>query len=382
MVNASALKRELRLNSWRPGDGAPPAWLRPAIKGSVQPNGTFLVSTPLGDKRVHPDHVVVEQGGAVYAWSAAEIEERVSELQESLDAGSRVLNTVGPGKSLRTAAPRKRKGSAAQPSQRSYGPVHGTPPSIEWVAIGDLHVDADYQRSTDTDPSRRLIASIASHWDWRLCMPLAVSRRVEGRYVIDGQHRLAAARLRPDIPHLPCCIASYEGPADEAAMFVAANRSRRAISRLDDFHAALVAGDEDAIEVNRVVRAAGLRVSRKTGSQSWAPGEVAFTSSIQSVLGKHGEALVTQCLRALAQGFEGQVLSQGASLFLGLTRILIAPPDRLDRDRLFRALRTRDMASWGKEVEGMKGNDLRSQTMRTAILAAYDQLGDRRASMH
>ncbi|WP_155986263.1 hypothetical protein [Novosphingobium resinovorum] len=51
-------------------------------------------------------------------------------------------------------------------------------------------------------------------------------------------------------------------------MFVAANRARRAINRLDDFHAALVAGDEDAVEINRVVEAAGLRVSRQTGSQS------------------------------------------------------------------------------------------------------------------
>ena len=155
-------------------------------------------------------------------------------------------------------------------------------------------------------------------------------------------------------------------------MFVAANRARRAINRLDDFHAALVAGDEDAIEVNRVVRAAGLTVSRKTGSQSWLPGEVAFTSSIQTVMGRHGEELVQEALQAIARAFEGQVLTNGASLFLGLTRILISPPDGLNRERLLRSLRAFDMRGWGSFVQGVDGGDARAQAMRTAILDAYN----------
>lgn len=270
-------------------DGRPlPGWLQPWMVGRVEANGTFLIQSPLGQQRVHRDHVVVEQGGNVYAWPADEVDERVAELRERMSLASRPANMVGPGKSLRTAIPSRRRADRERKPERprSFPPVRGTPPSIEWVLVDDLIVDGDYQRSIESDTSRRLIASIAAHWDWRLCMPLAVSRRDSGRYVIDGQHRLAAAKSRPDIPHLPCCIATYDGPADEAAMFVAANRARRAIHRLDDFHAALVAGDEDALEINRIVQAAGLRVSRQTGSQSWRPGEVAFTISIATVMGR------------------------------------------------------------------------------------------------
>jgi hypothetical protein len=93
--------------------------------------------------------------------------------------------------------------------------------------------------------------------------------------MIDDQHRLAAAKLRKVLPHLPCCVSTYAGPADEAGMFVAANRTRRAINRLYDFQAAIVAKDEDALEVHRVVTDAGLKVSRQVGSKSWLPGEVA-----------------------------------------------------------------------------------------------------------
>lgn len=342
--------------------------------GRVEANGTFLIQSRLGRQRVHHRNVVVEQGGDVYAWTADEVDERVAELRDRIMAASRPANMVGPGKSLKTAIPSTRKAKQGRKMERarSYPPVRGTPPSIEWVSTGDLMVDGDYQRSIENNSSRRLIASIASHWDWRLCMPLAVSRRADRRFVIDGQHRLAAARLRPDIAHLPCCIATYEGPADEAAMFVAANRARRAINRLDDFHAALVTGDEDAVEINRVVEAAGLRVSRQTGSQSWQPGEVAFTSSIASVLGRYGEELVLEALAAIADAFKGQVLSNGASVFLGLARILVMPPEGLDRGRLLKSLNAFDMKAWGRFVQGVKGGDMRAQAMRAAILEAYD----------
>lgn len=358
---------------WKQNGQPLPGWIQPWMIGRVEPNGTFLIRSQLGQQRVHYGDVVVEQGGDVYAWPAAELDERVAELQDRLAAAARPSNMVGPGKSMKTSIPSGRRSNKRRLERvRTYPAVRGTPPSIEWVSTCDLKVDEDYQRSIDNDTSRRLIASIAAHWDWRLCMPLAVSRRDDGRYVIDGQHRLAAAKLRPDIPHIPCCIATYQGAADEAAMFVAANRARKAINRLDDFHAALVAGDEDAIEVNRIVEAAGLRVSRETRSQAWIPGEVAFTSSIATALSKHGDDLVLDALKAMAGVFTGQVMSNGAAVFAGLTRVLAQPPEALDREGLFRALGMFDMKGWGSFVREARGTDMRGKLMRSALLEAYD----------
>lgn len=370
IANANAAGTQL----WRNDGGALPDWLRPMVLGSIEANGTFLIASPLGHQRVHRGYVVVEQCGDVYAWPAEEVDERIAEMKERAIAASKPSNMVGPGKSLKTAIPsrKRQRGATATKRPRTYPPVRGVPPSIEWVSVGDLRVDGDYQRSIESEPSQRLVASIAAHWDWRLCMPLAVSRRDDGRYVIDGQHRLAAAKMRKDIVHLPCSIGTYDGVADEAAMFVAANRARRAINRLDDFHAALVAGDEDALETNRVIETAGLRVARHTGSQAWRPGEVAFTSSVAAVMGRHGEDLVIDALSAIAEAFRGQVLSNGASVFLGLTRILGTPPEGLDRERLLRSLAAFDMKGWGSFVQGVKGGDVRAQAMRLAILEAYD----------
>lgn len=370
---AQAMPAGVRI--WRHGDEIPD-WIRSQLAGPIATNGTFLIETPLGRQRVHRGYVIIEQEGLLYSCPAGEAAAHVSEISDRRAVGTAPTAIVGPGKSLKSAIPKRtaKRGIAAEPAQRTYPPVRGAPPSIEWVAVGELLVDDSYQRSIETEPSRRLIASIAARWDWRLCMPLAVSRREDGRYVIDGQHRLAAAKLRRDIPHLPCSVATYDGPADEAGMFVASNRARRAINRLDDFHAALVAGDEDAIEVNRVVVEAGLHVSRNTGSQSWIAGEVAFTSSIQTVLARHGEEVAGAALKAIAIAFEGQVLSNGASVFLGLCRILTSPPEGLDRSRLFQSLKKFTMKEWGDFVQGVKGGDTRAQAMRQALLETYGEL--------
>ena len=240
----------------------------------------------------------------------------------------------------------------------------------------ELKIDETYQRSIDTEPSRRLIGQIAARWDWRLCVPLMVSKRDDGLYVIDGQHRLSAAKRRGDIPFIPCCISTYESPADEARMFVAANRSRRTVNHLDDFHAAIVAKDEDAIEIANVVAAAGLRVSRKTGSKSWIPGEVTFTAAIRKVMSRHGDKLAKDVLIALARAFPDQVLSNGSSIFTALASISITPPPGgIDRDRLEMSLRAFDMKGWGTFMVGCKGGDDRRRAMREAILMKYEEVG-------
>ncbi|AHE55686.1 DUF6551 family protein [Sphingomonas sanxanigenens] len=249
----------------------------------------------------------------------------------------------------------------------------GMPPSIEMRHPNELEIDDSYQRSTDVRSSQRLIRKIAENWDWRMCQPLVVSRREGGFYVIDGQHRLAAAQMRGDIPFLPCCISTYASVADEAAMFVAMNRTRKAICKLDDFHAAAAGGDPEAVTVRRLIEEAGFTVSRTTGSTSWVPGAIAFTESIKMILRKHGERVCANALGLMAEAFPDEVLNAGASTFRALVKIDIAR-EGLDRDRLFRALLTENQQGWAGYVSGIKGGgEDRALAMRQAFLMAYDE---------
>lgn len=251
----------------------------------------------------------------------------------------------------------------------------GMPPSIENRIPAELNIDDSYQRSTDTGPSQALIKRIANGWDWRMCMPLVVSKREDGSlWVIDGQHRLAAALLRGDIPFLPCCVGVYGSVADEAAMFVAMNRARRPMNRLDDFHAAIASADNEALTIRRLITGAGFTIARKTGSQSWVPGEVAFTSAVAKVLRKHGEKVCADALNTMSEAFPDEVLNAGSSMFTALTKLAVNPPPGYDPDRMFRALLTRNQREWASFLNETKGGgDERALAMRKVLLMAYEE---------
>jgi len=280
-------------------------------------------------------------------------------------------STPKPQKSVTSAMPANKVGA----TPKRWPAAKGMPPSIENRNPAELNLDDSYQRSTDNGASQALIRKIAHGWDWRMCLPLVVSKRDDGTlWVIDGQHRLAAATLRGDIPFLPCCVAVYGSVADEAAMFVAMNRTRKAMNRLDDFHAAVASGDDDAIQIAKLITDAGFTVSRKTGSQSWRPGEVAFTSAIAKVLRKHGAKVCADALKTMQEAFPDEVLNAGASMFTALTKLAITPPEGFDPDRLFRTLLRRNQREWASFLNDVKGGgDERALQLRQVLLMAYEE---------
>lgn len=211
------------VQTWINDGTQPPEWIWSHMVGNQAPNGTFLVETPLGSARVHLGHVVVAHSTGVWCRDPTEVAQLIDGLE--LEVAS-VITAIGPGKAAQFGTKSKTKAKTRKPA--SYRPPIGSMPSIEWVHLGDLTVDPSYQRSIENTASRRLIASIAAHFDWRLCAPLVVSRRSNGtKVIIDGQHRWSAALKRGDLPQLPCCIFTYDSPADEARMFIVANRARK-----------------------------------------------------------------------------------------------------------------------------------------------------------
>lgn len=363
------------VKAWINGSSVIPEWIKEHMLGPVEANGAFLIRTRGCQARVHRGHTIVEHLGSAYTCEAHETAGLIERLRaEAIVPGL----AVGPGKRLDRsgASPVPKRGRAKVTRLRAVYPEPlGSLPTIEWIHVGRLSIDAGYQRSIDNEASRRLIASIAANFDWRLCAPLVVSRRSNGDLiVIDGQHRTMAARLRRDIPQLPCCVFSYAGPEEEARMFIAANRARKPMNRLDDFHAALAAADEDALEIQILVTDAGLKVARNTSSTTWRPCEIAFTATIATSVRKYGPAVVSAALTDMAEAFPKDQLTHSGSIFLGLVKILSQPPKDFDPDRLFEALKQRTAEQWGQAVLGLKGGNARASVMRQAMLDAYGRI--------
>jgi hypothetical protein len=195
----------------------------------------------------------------------------------------------------------------AATSRVKMNPQLGSPPTLEFRALGELHVDDTYQRSLETEPSIRLIRRIAQFWDWGT-VPATRGRTASGRNA-DGGRRpapLSAARMRGDIAHLPCVITSYANTGDEAAAFVALNQNRKPLQPLDLFKAALAAEDETATAVQRILIAAGLRLAPHTNWPFWKSGMLANVNALQSVYRRYGERTLFVSLKAIALGFDGR----------------------------------------------------------------------------
>lgn len=392
---------------------AMPEWVAAKKVDAVQPNGTFLIHSEMGQARVHPGNVIFDYKGNLYACPPGEVQRMLQEMEDRFAPDPKVIARIVPqsaaklpsGSTPRSSVanpqktavngheptppelsiganrkPQKTTASAPPPANIGATPkkwpmAKGMPPSIENRHPAELHLDDSYQRSTDNGGSQALIKKIAAGWDWRMCLPLVVSKRDDGSlWVIDGQHRLAAAMLRGDIPFLPCCVGVYGSVADEAAMFVAMNRARKPMNRLDDFHAAIASGDSEAIEIADIIKGAGFTVSRKTGSQSWVPGEVAFTSAIAKVLRKHGAKVCSDALAIMQEAWPDEVLNAGASMFTALTKLAVNPPADFDPDRMFHALLKRDQREWASFLNETKGGgEERALALRQVLLMAYEE---------
>jgi len=166
-----------------------------------------------------------------------------------------------------------------------------------WIDIRFLKVDQRYQRDTESRRSQALIERIAGEFRWARFGVASVVRQGDVYFVVDGQHRVEAAR-RAGMKDVPCIILPYETVKEAAAAFVAINRDRVVVTALHLFHAELAAGSEEAAGIARACASAGVIVCRyPVPSKNMKTGE---TLAI---------GILTRLYRARGEKFLGRVLS-------------------------------------------------------------------------
>lgn len=127
------------------------------------------------------------------------------------------------------------------------------PGEYRWVPIGDVEVDPSYQRGENDTKSN----DIARNWSWIACGVILLALRFGKYFIIDGQHRWLAAKKRGDIMHLPCMVYGTADIAAEAQAFLKVNNSRKPITGLDRYRAAVVAREPQALVVEDLLHQAG-----------------------------------------------------------------------------------------------------------------------------
>ncbi|WEK43618.1 MAG: ParB N-terminal domain-containing protein [Candidatus Sphingomonas colombiensis] len=200
-------------------------------------------------------------------------------------------------------------------------PQRGTLPVLQYCPPVQLGIDPLYQRQLD-QRSHQLIARIAAGWDWNLFQPLVVARRPDGAlFVVDGQHRLAAAKARGDIQQLPCVIFASAAPAEEADVFVKLNQERRPLTAFALYNAAIATGDPAVIALDAIIRETGWRFVGGADTKALKPGELNIVGRVRRWHTRYGDRLTRTALNILARAFRGQQLQHPGYMFVAIFTI-------------------------------------------------------------
>lgn len=185
-------------------------------------------------------------------------------------------------------------------------PIPTAPPLTEWMAPGDLLIEAAYQR--DLSPkSMDLIKRIAERWDWRRFKPPIVAWSERGFEIIDGQHTAIGAATR-GIDKIPVLVVEAADLTDRASAFVGHNQDRLAITPIQMHQAKLAAGDEDALTAQQVIDKAGATlVISAYGARGWKPGETVAITTIDQLARKRGAMRARQVVELLVKAHAAPV---------------------------------------------------------------------------
>jgi ParB-like nuclease domain len=135
---------------------------------------------------------------------------------------------------------------------------------VEVVKISSLRLDARYQR----DVREADVERIARDYRPELFQPIVVGMRDDGAlHIVDGQHRVAAARHMEWV-EVPCMIFESRGFEHEAEVFERLQTARTILSVPQRWKARLARKEPIAVGATKVVEACGLRLSAELSPTS------------------------------------------------------------------------------------------------------------------
>ncbi len=202
----------------------------------------------------------------------------------------------------------------------------GRPPRLDWIAIRDLAVDPDYQREI-TLIGRQNVRRIVTEFNWSMFAPVVVAAVGGGRFaIVDGQHRVTAAALC-GLDKVPCAIIECSR-SEQAAAFKAINGNTTRLYSIQVHHAAVMAGEPEALRIAEVCAKAGITICRYPKStKDMKPGETVSVRALGRVIFKFGDAVVVPTLTAIRQAWDGNAGVLTQTIIYGACEVLADHPE-------------------------------------------------------
>lgn len=241
------------------------------------------------------------------------------------------------------------------------------------VRVGDIFLDETYGRPPRTEH----LEKITKEWQRDLVGVVYLSLRPDGRYaVLDGNHRVMACRINEgDEATIPAHIYIDLSLEEEALYFHDFNRKRKALRPEDEFKAALVAGDPEATEINKIVESLGLHIGG-TGMGD-REGFVNGVRALEDVYQSHGANGLREVLLTMRDSMGTGPSAIQATILRGLAQFAAryyALP-QFDRAHLLEVLSTHSPAQLkglAHTIRAASGSLQMNTAIGMAILQLYN----------
>lgn len=178
------------------------------------------------------------------------------------------------------------------------GKPAGTPGELKWLSLDRLMIDPRYQREV-REQGKAHIRKIATSFDWKHFTPvIAAPITADSFAVIDGQHRLAAAKAI-GLKEAPCWVVTAE-ETDQARAFMAINAMAARVSSGQLWHSRRMAGDPGAILAFEAADEAGIEICRFPISGTYKkPSHCLAAVSILEAVRSQGHPIAVRALKIL-----------------------------------------------------------------------------------
>lgn len=250
----------------------------------------------------------------------------------------------------------------------------GPKPELKWIKITELYVDHEYQRNAKSKASRKNLAYMRENFSWAHCGALIVSWIAEkNQYaVVDGQHRLMTALARNDIPELPCVVISNQDLQRQAESFAVINSKRVTLTTLAKFHAAVAAGEDQAVAAKEIADECGLEIpSGPVPNSETDPRQLQCVGTLISLLANYSRKEIKWALTIILEAYGEQKGQMRANLIKALTEFIKARPDT-ERSRMVDVLRSVDPQELERDARSYMA--IKGGTSKGAMTEALDRL--------
>ena len=190
----------------------------------------------------------------------------------------------------------------------------------ELLPVADLHTDGSYQRELSAWRVRDIVLNYVPI----LFQPLIIGQRKGVYYVIDGQHRLAAAKEK-GFTIVPCMVYETKSVAEEARAFVWLQQFRRRITTPQKFVARIAYKDPAAIEISELLKKHKFEIGSYEGFKNSSHRKnnvIVAVGAVEKAFDEGGSKRVDDLLYVLRNAWDGRAAALERGIILGLGRFM------------------------------------------------------------